>query len=201
MGTWQGVGAGLGSGDADTDFIVVGGSFGYAASADAVVRIVEYAGPAASITDRAGNSYPLLAGEDGHLTLGHSSGSADLDRLRAAWEAAQQEDPRRYPLERLMPDSDAEFLASLFEVLEETAAGPAEGPAWIVRQPGRTHHLQSLEDVSELLLTAKDLQETIVQDPYGHLYRPHRMVRGTLALTDRHYLVYREEFPGDVPGT
>lgn len=200
MGTWQGIGAGPGSGD--TDFITVGGSlFGYAASAEAAVRNFESTGNADSIIDRAGNGYPLLAGAGGHLTLGHPTGKADIDRLRAAWEAAQQENPRRYPLERLTPDSEAGFLASLFEVLEETAAGTEEGRAWIVRQPGRTHHLGSLEDVNALLLTAKDLQETILQDPYGHLYRPHRMVRGTLALTDRHYLVYREEFPGDVPGT
>lgn len=198
MATWQGVGAGSG----DADFITVGGSlFGYAASAHAAVRNIAYAGQTDSIIDRAGDSYPMLTGDDGHPTLGHSTGKADLDVLRATWEAAQQEDPRRYPLERLMPDSGAGFLASLFEVLEETAAGAEEGRSWIVRQPGRTRHLQSLEDVNALLLYAKDLQETIVQDPYGHLYRPHRMVRGTLALTDRHYLVYREEFPEDVPVT
>ncbi len=191
-----------GPGPGDTDFITVdGGLFEYAPSAEAVVRSFEYAGQTEVIFDRAGNRYPLLAGEHGHLKLGRSAGKADIDWLREAWETAQQEDPRRYPLERVMPDLDDEFLASLFEVMEETTVGAEEGWTWKVRQPGRTLHLESLYDVNALLLKAKDLAETTVQDPYGHLYRPRQMIRGTLALTHRHFLVYREEFPGDGPGT
>ncbi|WP_226759723.1 hypothetical protein [Arthrobacter sp. SO3] len=173
--------------------------FNYAASAEAVVRSVEYADRNEIIIDRSGNRYPLRDDENGHLELGQSSGKADFDWLREAWDSAQQEDPQRYPLERVMPDADIEFLASLFEMLEETTTGVVEGWTWKVRQPGRTHHLDSLDDVNELLRKATDLPDTIVQDPYEHLYRPYRMIRGTLALTDRHYLVYREEFPEDVP--
>lgn len=184
------------------DFITVdGGLFDYAPSAEAVVRSFEYAGQTETIMDRAGNRYPLLAGEHGHLKLGQSSGKADFGWLRAAWETAQQENPKRYPLERVMPDSDAEFLTSLFEVLQETTTGAVQGWTWKVRQPGRTLHLESLDAVNDLLLKATNLPETIVQDPYEHLYRPHRMLRRTLALTDRHYLMYREEFPQDIPDT
>lgn len=199
---WFAVRASAGTETGDTDFITVdGGLFNYAPSAEAVVRNLEYADRNETIIDRAGNRYPLLDDENGHLQLGQSSGKADIDWLREAWDAAQLEDPQRYPLERVMPDADIEFLASLFEMLEETTTGVVEGWTWKVRQPGRTHHLESLDDVNDLLRKATDLPETIVQDPYEHLYRPYRMIRGTLALTDRHYLVYREEFPEDVPDT
>lgn len=199
---WLHVGDSAEPATGDTDFITVdGGLFDYAPTAEAVVRSFEYAGQTETIIDRAGNRYPLLADEHGHFKLGQSSGKADIDWLRQAWETAQQEHPKRYPLERVMPDSDAEFLTSLFEVLEETTTGAVEGWIWKVRQPGRTLHLESLDEVNDLLLKATDLPETIVQDPYEHLYRPHRMIRSTLALKDRHYLVYREEFPEDVPAT
>lgn len=197
---WLPVLDGAGPATGDTDFITVGGGlFTYAPSAEAAVRSVEDAGPTEAVIDRSGNGYPLLAGEHGRLKLGQSSGKADINWLREAWNAAQREDPQRYPLERVMPDADAQFLASLFEMLEETTTGVVEGWTWKVRQPGRTLHLESLDDVNDLLRKATDLPDTIVQDPYEHLYRPYRMIRGTLALTDRHYLVYREEFPEDVP--
>lgn len=200
--SWLSVADSAGSAAGEADFITVaGGLFNYAPSAEAVLSSFEYAGQTETIIDRAGNRYPLLADEHGRLKLGQSSGKVDLEWLREAWDTAQQEDPQRYPLERVLPDSAAEFLASLFEMLEETTAGVIEGWIWKVRQPGRTLHLESLDDVNELLLKATDLPNTIVQDPYEHLYRPHRMVRGTLALTHRHYLVYREEFPEDIPDT
>lgn len=94
-------------------------------------------------------------------------------------------------------DSDGNWV---FEVLEETVVGAGEGWTWKVRRPGRTSRCESLDAVNVLLLEAGDLRETAVQDPYGHLYRPHRVSRGPLSLTGRHYLVYREEFPGDASG-
>jgi hypothetical protein len=200
--SWLSVADSAGTTAGEADFITVeGGLFNYAPSAEAVLRRFEYADQRETIIDRAGNRYPLLADEHGHLKLGQSSGKADLDSLREAWDTAQRENPQRYPLERVLPDSAAEFLASLFEMLEEMTAGVIEGWIWKVRQPGRTLHLASLGDVNELLLKATDLPDTIVQDPYEHLYRPHRMVRGTLALIHRHYLVYREEFSEDTLNT
>ncbi|WP_120950294.1 hypothetical protein [Arthrobacter oryzae] len=178
-----------------------GGIFEYTPSPESLVGDAEYDARTEVIIDRAGSRYPLLRDKHGNLKLAPPSGTADIGWLREAWETAQQKEPWRYPLERVMPDSDAEFLASLFEMLEETATGAAEGWTWKVRQPGRTLHLQSLDEVNELLLKARDLPDTIVQDPYQHLYRPHRMLTGTLALTHRHYLVYREEFPEQIPDT
>ena len=175
-----------------------GGLFEYAPSAEAVVRSFEYAGQTESIVDKSGNNYTLFEDKHEHLMLGHSLGKADIDRLRDAWQSAQREDPRRYPLVRVMPDSDAGFLTTLFEVLEETVVAAEAGWTWKARQPGRTSRCESLDAVNVLLLKAGDLRETAVQDPYGHLYRPHRVSRGPLALADRHYLEYRDEFPGDV---
>lgn len=197
---WSAVGDGAGPVRGDTDYLAVhGGIFEYAPSLETLVGDSEYAVQTVVIIDRAASRYPLLPDEHGNLKLGPSMGTADIGWLREAWETAQRKEPWRYPLQRVMPDSDAEFLASLFEMLEETATGAAEGWTWKVRQPGRTLHLQSLNEVNELLLKAKDLPHTIVQDPYQHLYRPHRMLTGTLALTHRHYLVYREEFPEQIP--
>ncbi|WP_091256793.1 hypothetical protein [Arthrobacter sp. ok909] len=199
---WSAVGDGAGPARGDMDFIAVhGGIFEYAPSPETLVCDSEYFAQAEIIIDRTGSRYPLLPDEHQNLKLGPPSGAADIGWLREAWETAQQKEPWRYPLERVMPDSDEEFLASLFEMLEETAIGAAEGWIWKVRQPGRTLHLQTLNDVNKLLLKARDLPDTIVQDPYQHLYRPHRMLTGALALTHRHYLVYREKFPEDIPDT
>ena len=60
------------------------------------------------------------------MALGPSLEKADLAWMRRAWHAAQSREPRRYPLIRREPDSDLDFLGSLFEVLTLLqAASPA----------------------------------------------------------------------------
>ncbi|MDJ0356795.1 hypothetical protein [Paenarthrobacter sp. PH39-S1] len=172
------------------DFITVdGGTFEYAPSATAVARSFEYSGQAQCIVDRAGNNYPLFADERGGVILGASMGKADLVWLRHAWAEAQQDQPRKYPLIRNAPPSDAGFLAALFEVLTAAAAGDGN---WSVQLHRRKFHVETLREAGAQLLKEGDLSNAVVRDPYGHFYRPIRQHRSPLALTDRHFLVYRE---------
>ncbi|XAS67041.1 hypothetical protein V3C33_16505 [Micrococcaceae bacterium Sec5.7] len=177
----------------DLDFVTVdGGTFEYAPSATSAARSFEYSGQAECIVDRRGNNYPLLADERGRIMLGPTLGAADLVWLRRAWNDAQREQPRNYPLVRAMPATDAGFLDSLFEVLAATAGGPG---TWVLHLGRRDYHVESLLEVSALLLKEKDLSDAVVDDPFGHSYRPARLSRGRLALTERHVVVYRETGP------
>jgi hypothetical protein len=183
----------------DIDFVSVddGGSFAYEPSPQAAARDFEYAGEAACIVDRQGNNYPLHADGLGGITLGPSLEKADLAWMRQAWHAAQAGDLRRYPLIRREPDSDREFLGSLFEVLALLQEVPPAGGSWAVYMDGRNYQVGSIRDLNALL-AREGLTVAAVEDPYGHRYRTERRTHHALMPGDRNFVLYRELGPGEL---
>ena len=177
----------------DMDFISVddGGSFAYEPSPQAAAGDFEYAGEAACIVDRQGNNYPLRVHGPGGKALGPSLEKADLAWMRRAWHAAQSREPRRYPLIRGEPDSDLDFLGSLFEVLTLLQAAPSAVGSWAVDMDGRDYKVESIQDLN-VLLEREGLTVAAVEDPYGHLYRPERRSEHALLPGERHFVLYRE---------
>ena len=176
------------------DFLTVddAGSFDYRPSAHAVLADFEYPSQAAAVLDRSGNCYQLRAMQ-GPLMLVRSPAKADLLWLHRAWREAQAQDPQRYPLQRVMPEADAAFLAGLFEVLELVDAGPdAEGGSWTLSVSGRKAQAQSFPVVRRLLSAKPDLSAVVVTDPFGHRYRAERHGRWPRAGDHGHFIVCRE---------
>jgi hypothetical protein len=92
------------------------------------------------------------------------------------------------------------FVQELFEVLELTAGYEPTGRDWAVTLGARESRVGSLAGLTALLLAATDLPGALVEDPYGHHYRPARAERHGLALGRRRYVAYTEVPGGNSPG-
>ncbi|MFI5085830.1 MAG: hypothetical protein ACHP7K_07855 [Actinomycetales bacterium] len=184
------------------DYVAVddGGTFAYYRTAAALCTDFEYVGQTESIIDRNANQYPLMLDAGRRITLGRSIEKADLPWLRAAWARAQDASPRLYPLHRLLPWGAEIFVQGLFEVLELSAGYEPAGGDWTVTLGARDSRVGSLAGLTALLLAATDLSGALVEDPYGHHYRPARGGRHGLALTGRRYVAYTEVPAGNSPG-
>lgn len=158
------------------DYVVVeeGGGVSYYASEAAMLQDFEYVDEAACIVDRSGNTFRLALDAAGNLRLGPSFGPVEAHWLRETWTTAQHRNLQEHPLQRLYAASREALLSGLFETLT-LERGKTEAPAlWAVDIGAETTHPATLSKVDDLLKGRDSLKGVLVQDPYGHVYRPIR---------------------------
>jgi len=158
------------------DFIVVddSGNFSFHRSEQDLIQAFEYVDEARCIIDREGSNFRLALDGNRELRLGRSFGPVEFHWLRQAWREAQRIRVQEHPLLRFYPTDRTELIAGLFEVLElEDKTGPTPGPWTVVLDDTETRP-GSLGDLNRQLSDLVRLDSVVVQDPFGHRYRPVR---------------------------
>ena len=158
------------------DFIVVddSGNFSFHRSEQDLVQAFEYVEEARCIVDREGSTFRLTLDANRDLRLGRSFGPFEFHWLRQAWREAQRIRVQEHPLLRFSPTDRAELVAGLFETLElEDRTGQTPGPWTVVLDDTETHPA-SRDDLNRRLSDRVRLGSVVVQDPFGHTYRPIR---------------------------
>lgn len=158
------------------DYVAVDdvGMFSYHPSETALIQGFEYIQEAACIVDRDGNTFRLTLDADRQLRLGPSFGPVEFHWLRDAWSSEQRRHPRGHPLRRFYPAAREALLSGLFETLQlEHGTDPTPVP-WTLLLDGTESHPSTLKDVDGRLAHRDRLENALVQDPFGHSYRPVR---------------------------
>jgi hypothetical protein len=158
------------------DYVVVDdiGEFTYYPSEAAMLEDLEYVDEAACVLDREGNDCRLTFDKDGNLCIGPSFGPVEFNWLRQAWMNTQHRNLHAHRLQRFYSENREALLAGLFETLSLERASKATGTPWILKVGREETHPATLRDVDRLLSGLNDLEKAMVQDPYGHEYRPVR---------------------------
>ena len=158
------------------DYVAVDdvGMFSYHPSEIALIQSFEYIQEAACIVDRDGNTFRLALDANRQLRLGPPFGPFEFHSFRQAWSHEQRRHPRDHPLRRFFPAGREALLSGLFETLQlEHGTGPTPVP-WTLLLDGTESHPSSLKDVDGWLAHRDQLKHALVQDPFGHSYRPVR---------------------------
>lgn len=157
------------------DFIAVddSGAFSFHRSEQDLVQEFEYVEEARCIIDRKGSTFRLTLDPGRNLRLGRSFGPVEFHWLRQAWREAQRLHVQEHPLLRFYPIDRDELIAGLFEILElEHKTGQTPRPWTLILDDAETHPT-SLGDIDRRL-SGRRLDSVLVQDPFGHTYRPVR---------------------------
>lgn len=162
--------------DSTADFVAVDdcGMFSYHPSGDAVVGAFEYAGEETCILDRKGNYFRLALDPDRRLYIRPSFGTVEFHWLRQAWSNIQRLKLENYRLRRFQAPGRAGLLAGLFETLQLEAGTGPNPVAWTLSLDSGESHPASLRDIDRCLASRRELDHVLIQDPFGHLYRPVR---------------------------
>jgi hypothetical protein len=158
------------------DFIAIddSGDFSYHRTERDLVTAFEYVAEAACIIDRSGCSYRLAQDPHRHLFLAPPLGPVEFHWLRQAWLDAQNAHPEAHRLRRFFPLNREQVVSSLFETLPlEHGPEPTEG-SWSLEINGIASHPTNLEDIDRRLAHRALSQHVLVNDPFGHTYRPSR---------------------------
>lgn len=185
------------------DFIAVddSGDFSYHPSERDLLAGFEYATEASCILDRRGTAYRLMLDPDRRLVLGRALGPVEYHWLKQAWLIAQTVHAHEHQIRRFPAESMEELIADLFEVLAlDQGIAPAH-QRWALLVHGSASHPSDLKEINRRLSHQRALDRTLVQDPFGHVYRAARHRRHRLLPAAPGDILYLEIHGALAPGS
>lgn len=184
------------------DFIVVddSGDFSYHPSEGDLLAAFEYAAEASCILDRRGTAYRLMLDPDRRLVLGRALGPVEYHWLKQAWLTAQSVHSHEHRIRRFPAESMDELIADLFEVVALDQGFAPAHQGWALLVDGSASHPSDLKEINRQLSHRRALDQTRVQDPFGHIYRAARHRRHRLLPAAPGDILYLEIHGSLTPG-